>query len=176
MLSRYINVGLFYLRQLFFCKFDIVAHASKGAFGYPPLECASSNWRIDLDVDYTQLWHKLKEETTLTKDGDPTPGQSWFVHLAGGHDAGTSFTNLGAKSPLNLPFSRLLRVNETSQYNKTCCTNIFKRYTYALIFATDMYATVFKEDPLDTTCGRRYREKILLPGGSQDEIDLLQAS
>lgn len=37
-----------------------------------------------------------------------------------------------------------------------------------------MYATVFKEDPLDPARGRRYREKILVPGSSKDEMDLLK--
>ncbi len=37
-----------------------------------------------------------------------------------------------------------------------------------------MYATVFKEDPLDPARGRLYREKILAPGSSKDEMDLLK--
>ena len=48
------------------------------------------------------------------------------------------------------------------------------RYTYSEVFAADMYATVFKPDPLDPARGKKYREKILLPGGSQDEIDSLK--
>jgi len=28
--SRYVNVGLFYLRQLFFAKFDLKVHIDKG--------------------------------------------------------------------------------------------------------------------------------------------------
>lgn len=49
-----------------------------------------------------------------------------------------------------------------------------RRFTYAFVFATDMYKTVFQEDPLDPVRGRRYRDTILLPGGSRDEIDLLK--
>ena len=37
-----------------------------------------------------------------------------------------------------------------------------------------MYATVFKADPLDPARGKRYRDKILLPGGSQDDIESLK--
>lgn len=37
-----------------------------------------------------------------------------------------------------------------------------------------MYATVFKADPLDPERGRRYRELVLRPGSSKDEIDLLK--
>jgi Zn-dependent oligopeptidase len=43
-------------------------------------------------------------------------------------------------------------------------------YTYSLVLAVDMYATVFKKDPLvgaalENIC----KNKILLVGGSQDE-------
>ncbi|KAK7048309.1 metallopeptidase MepB [Favolaschia claudopus] len=34
-------------------------------------------------------------------------------------------------------------------------------YTYSLVFASDMYATVFKGDPLDPARGKLYRDKIL---------------
>ena len=37
-----------------------------------------------------------------------------------------------------------------------------------------MYATVFKADPLDPARGQRYRERILLPGGSREELDSLK--
>lgn len=47
-------------------------------------------------------------------------------------------------------------------------------YTYSLVFAADMYATVFKADPLDPARGQRYRDNILLPGGSQDDIESLK--
>ena len=47
-------------------------------------------------------------------------------------------------------------------------------YTYSLVFAADMYAAIFKADPLDPQRGRQYRDKILRPGGSRDEIDSLK--
>ena len=43
------------------------------------------------------------------------------------------------------------------------------RYTYSLVFAQDMYATVFKKAPLDPALGKRYRDKILLVGGSRND-------
>ncbi|EJD34813.1 zincin [Auricularia subglabra TFB-10046 SS5] len=48
-------------------------------------------------------------------------------------------------------------------------------YTYALVFATDMFSTVFAEDPLSPVAGKKYREEILRPGGSRDEMDSLTA-
>ena len=35
-------------------------------------------------------------------------------------------------------------------------------------------ATVFKKDPLNPASGELYRKKILLPGGSREEIDSLK--
>ena len=51
---------------------------------------------------------------------------------------------------------------------------MYRRYAYSLVFAADMYATIFKKAPLDPKLGKLYREKILLPGGSKDEMDLLK--
>lgn len=48
------------------------------------------------------------------------------------------------------------------------------RYTYSLVFAADMYSTVFKSDPLDPGRGARYRRSILEPGGSREELDSLE--
>ncbi|KIP08913.1 hypothetical protein PHLGIDRAFT_68434 [Phlebiopsis gigantea 11061_1 CR5-6] len=118
--SRYVNVGLFYLRQLFFANFDIKVHTDKQP------------------TDYTQLWSDMREHISLVTAGKPTPGQGSFGHIAGGYDAG------------------------------------YYGYTYSLVFAADMYATVFKGDPLDPARGQRYREKILRPGGSQDDIESLK--
>ncbi|KAI6024041.1 hypothetical protein BKA83DRAFT_4603416 [Pisolithus microcarpus] len=47
-------------------------------------------------------------------------------------------------------------------------------YTHLLVFAAEMYITVFKRGPLDPIIGQLYRSKILLSGGSQDEMDFLR--
>ncbi|KAF8843766.1 mitochondrial endopeptidase [Paxillus ammoniavirescens] len=120
--SRYVNVGLFYLRQLFFANFDLLVH----------------NNSLDVDTDYTKLWNELRQEISLVKGGEYQPGQGTFGHIVGGYDAG------------------------------------YYGYTYSLVFAADMYATVFKKDPLDPKLGRLYRDKILLVGGSRDEMDSLK--
>ena len=44
---------------------------------------------------------------------------------------------------------------------------------YSLVFAADMYATVFKKDPLDPASGEKYKNSILVPGGSREELDSL---
>ena len=120
--SRYVNVGLFYLRQLFFANFDLKVHTDQDA------------------ADYTELWNTMREEISLVKGKDLGPGEGSFNHIAGGYDAG------------------------------------YYGYMYSLVFASDMYATVFKKDPLDPERGRLYREKILRVGGSRDDIDSLKVS
>ncbi|KAF9223776.1 zincin [Gyrodon lividus] len=120
--SRYVNVGLFYLRQLFFANFDLLVH----------------NNSLDVDTDYTKLWNELRQEISLVKGGEYQPGQGTFGHIVGGYDAG------------------------------------YYGYTFSLVFAADMYATVFKKDPLDPKLGKLYRDKILLVGGSRDDMDSLK--
>lgn len=118
--SRYVNVGLFYLRQLFFAKFDLKVHTDKDP------------------TDYTNLWTEMRERISLVKSSEPQPGQGSFGHIVGGYDAG------------------------------------YYGYTYSLVFAADMYRTVFQRDPLDPALGQLYRSKILLPGGSRDEMMSLE--
>ncbi|KAI9567695.1 hypothetical protein HD554DRAFT_2267097 [Boletus coccyginus] len=120
--SRYVNVGLYYLRQLFFANFDLSVH----------------NNSLDADTDYTKLWNELRETISLVQGDKYTHGQGAFGHIVGGYDAG------------------------------------YYGYTYSLVFAADMYATVFKKAPLDPKLGKLYRDKILLVGGSQDDMDSLK--
>ncbi|KAH9481084.1 Thimet oligopeptidase [Psilocybe cubensis] len=47
-------------------------------------------------------------------------------------------------------------------------------YQYSQVFAADMYATIFKSDPLDPSRAKLYREKILIPGSTRDELDILE--
>ncbi|KAJ7644086.1 metallopeptidase MepB [Roridomyces roridus] len=118
--SRYVNVGLQYLRQVFFGKFDIKVHVDQAP------------------EDYTLLWNNLREKISLVKSDKPCPGQGSFGHISGGYDAG------------------------------------YYGYLYSLVFAADMYSTVFKGDPLDPARGKLYRDKILKYGGSREELDSLK--
>ena len=47
-------------------------------------------------------------------------------------------------------------------------------YLYSLVFAADMYHTVFKKDPFDSKAGEKYKNRILAPGASCDESDLIE--
>jgi Zn-dependent oligopeptidase len=121
--SRYVNVGLFYLRQLFFAKFDLLIHSTHA-------DPSKTN--------YTTLWNELRTDIAFLHGKVDTPGHGAFGHLMGGYDAG------------------------------------YYGYTYSLVFAADMYKTVFKASPLDPEKGRHYRESILLPGGSREETKSLE--
>ncbi|KAF8208891.1 metallopeptidase MepB [Mycena galopus ATCC 62051] len=118
--SRYVNVGLLYLRQVFLAKFDIKIHTDQES------------------EDYTLLWNSLREKISFVKSGKPCPGQCSFNHMSSGYDAG------------------------------------YYGYTYSLVFASDMYATVFKGGPLDPVRGKLYRNKILKYGGSREELESLE--
>ncbi|KDQ07822.1 hypothetical protein BOTBODRAFT_38504 [Botryobasidium botryosum FD-172 SS1] len=122
--SRFVNIGLFFLRQIFFGKFDIKVHTDMS----------------EEDVDYSQLWCDMREAISLVKTGDKiTPGEGTFGHIVGGYDAG------------------------------------YYGYAYSLVYAYDMYETVFAADPMSPAAGKRYRDEILLPGGSRDEMESLKA-
>ncbi|KAJ7794145.1 hypothetical protein B0H14DRAFT_2923888 [Mycena olivaceomarginata] len=134
--SRYVNVGLFYLRQVFLRQ---VRHQSAHRPRYirPETFTVSTNCWPESE-DYTLLWNSLREKISLVKSEKPCPGQGSFGHISGGYDAG------------------------------------YYGYTYSLVFATDMYSTVFKGDPLDPARGKLYRDKILKYGGSREELDSLE--
>lgn len=122
------------------------------------------NWPLSFPepTDYTKLWNDLRTTISLVKAGEnPGPGQASFAHITGGYDAGYYGFVLSL-----FPFQRSLRFSWVLPY----------RYTYSLVFAADMYRTIFKKNPLDPKLGQRYRERILGPGGSRDETESLKVS
>ncbi|KIO24317.1 hypothetical protein M407DRAFT_77092 [Tulasnella calospora MUT 4182] len=119
--SRYVNAGLYFLRQLFFGKFDMELHTKQ------------------VDKDYDQLWSEMRESISLVKSGrEYTAGPGTFAHITGGYDAG------------------------------------YYGYMYSLVFSADMYKTIFAGNPLSPESGKKYRDSILKPGGSRDEMNSLK--
>jgi metallopeptidase MepB len=47
-------------------------------------------------------------------------------------------------------------------------------YLSSLVYSTDMFYSVFKQNPMDGTEGRRYRHTVLEKGGSQEEMLTLE--
>ncbi|KKA30614.1 hypothetical protein TD95_000834 [Thielaviopsis punctulata] len=47
-------------------------------------------------------------------------------------------------------------------------------YLSSLVYSTDMFYTVFKDDPMNAAGGRRYRHTVLERGGSQSEMKTLE--
>lgn len=86
-LSRYVNVGLFYLRQLFFAWFDYQIHTSKGKLVADVSLNAGMTLCLDKQ-DVTALWNDLRERVSLVKGGRRSAGQGSFGHIVGGYDAG----------------------------------------------------------------------------------------
>lgn len=46
-------------------------------------------------------------------------------------------------------------------------------YLYSQVFATDIYYTLFKKDPMNVESGLKYRDSILKNGGSKEVLDIL---
>ncbi|KZV95785.1 zincin [Exidia glandulosa HHB12029] len=102
--SRYVNVGMSMLRQLFLAKYDITVHTAKEP------------------ENYTKLWNRIREDTSLVKGPEiDAPGQAAFAHLMGGYEAGyygytyssvfaaDMFRTVFAKDPLSPEAGRLYR-------------------------------------------------------------------
>lgn len=47
-------------------------------------------------------------------------------------------------------------------------------YLSSQVYSTDMFYSVFKQNPMDGTQGRRYRHTVLEKGGSQEEMLTLE--
>ena len=121
-------------------------------------------WETDA-TDYTQLWNDLRQEISLViGPKSALPGQGSFGHITGGYDAGAfRFTKLFILATSDGGLTNCLAGKKIGYYG----------YMYSLVFAADMYATVFKKDPLNPTLGEKYKNSILLPGGSREELDSL---
>ena len=92
------------------------------------------------------------------------PGQESFAHITGRYDAGAFLFTFVSFMCLILKFNLPMFREQIGYYG----------YMYSLVFAADMYATVFKEDPLDPALGEKYKQCILVPGGSREELDSLK--
>lgn len=44
----------------------------------------------------------------------------------------------------------------------------------AKVYARDLFVSAFQADPMSKEVGRRYRQIVLQPGGSQDEMKMLE--
>jgi len=88
--SRYVNVGLFYLRQLFFAKFDLKVHTDQSTSLFTTAQCSLliDIYSVIESEDYTALWNDLREKISLVKYDKACPGQASFGHITGGYDAG----------------------------------------------------------------------------------------
>jgi metallopeptidase MepB len=47
-------------------------------------------------------------------------------------------------------------------------------YLSSQVYSTDMFYSVFKENPMNGKEGRRYRHTVLERGGSKEEMDILE--
>ncbi|KNF05202.1 hypothetical protein PSTG_01827 [Puccinia striiformis f. sp. tritici PST-78] len=98
-------------------------------------------------TDLSKLWCQMRDQISLL-DSSPdqqtiVPGQSSFGHIVGGYDAG---------------------------YYEVDRMEFLIGYLYSQVFSADMYESVFAQDPMSKESGLKYRNEILEPGGSRDEL------
>ncbi len=85
--SRYVNVGLFQLRQVFFATYDLKVHMMKGNL-IDRFSLDNTNGMRTEPTDYTKLWNELSESIILEKHDKLVPGQAAFRHMVGDYSAG----------------------------------------------------------------------------------------
>jgi metallopeptidase MepB len=87
-------------------------------------------------------------------------GQAQFPHAFRKYDAGYfayPMSVLYFSFPCDMP--ELDEINEGDR---------------SMVYAADLYAGAFAEDPLNEVAGRRYRYMVLQPGSSQSEVETLE--
>lgn len=57
--------------------------------------------------------------------------------------------------------------------SSSCKISLLTTFCSSKVYATDMYYTNFKENPMDPWEGRRYPKMVLAKGGSQHEMETL---
>lgn len=117
-------------------------------------------------LDETQLYNDITTRLFLVQDPGPEDrghGQSDFGHLMAGYDAGYySYLRCVRKYPrplISLPEAHYVE-------NFQLCS--------AHVFAADLFESTFADNPRDQDAWDRYRRDILEPGGSRDEMQMME--
>lgn len=117
-------------------------------------------------LDETQLYNDITTRLFLVQDPGPEDrghGQSDFGHLMAGYDAGY-FSYLRYAPKYTLSLISLLKAHHAE---------ILQWYS-AHVFAADLFESTFADDPRDQDAWDRYRRGILEPGGSRDELQMME--
>lgn len=117
-------------------------------------------------LDETQLYNDITTRLFLVRDPGPENrghGQSDFGHLMAGYDAGY-FSYLRCVSKHALSLTSLLKAHHAE---------FFHLYS-AHVFAADLFESTFADNPRDQAAWDRYRRGILEPGGSRDEMQMME--
>ena len=133
--SRYVNSGLYYLRQIFLATFDLRVHTDEGIQNSSfPASLYLLLIAFTEPIDYTTLWNELRESLSLIKSGKFTAGAASFGHLAGGYDAGTSILHETPSYKLTEVFKDTT-VIFTRRCSRWTCTRLCSRPTLLILLA-----------------------------------------
>ena len=136
------------LTQLLYGIFDMTVHSPASHE-----EVTSTNFGV--------LYNKLRHDITGVK-GPEDLGQGLYVY-----SSSNSFTcaNMMRKwGNRHATIGHFVGGYDAGYYG----------YLYSKVFSADMFYSFFEKNPMDGAQGRRYREKVLFPGGSKEELDLLR--
>jgi metallopeptidase MepB len=152
--TKHVNDALFNLRQLHFGLFDMTVHTPQSH------EEAES-------MDISKLYNELRVEIAGMK-GPEAQGEPRYV----------------IPPSLDYPAARTVQTNELSSTwgnGQATFGHLiggydagYYGYLSSLVYSTDMFYSVFKQNPMDGKEGRRYRHTVLEKGGSQEEMLTLE--
>ncbi|PQE23266.1 peptidase family m3 protein [Rutstroemia sp. NJR-2017a BVV2] len=150
--TKNVNGALFNLRQLHFGIYDMTVHAPKSH------EEAEA-------FKLSDLYNELRQEITGLKGPEAV-----------------GYKRYGFPLPIRLPIERKLMLTRNSDWGSGQSTfghliggydAGYYGYLSSQVYSTDMFYSVFKQNPMDPKEGRRYRHMVLEKGGSQDEMTTL---
>jgi metallopeptidase MepB len=150
--TKNVNGALFNLRQLHFGIYDMTVHTPKSH------EEAEA-------FKLSELYNELRQDITRLKGPEAV-----------------GFKRYGFPFSVRLLIERKLMLTRNSDWGSGQSTfghliggydAGYYGYLSSQVYSTDMFYSVFKQNPMDPKEGRRYRHMVLEKGGSQDEMTTL---
>ncbi|PHH55189.1 Thimet-like oligopeptidase [Ceratocystis fimbriata CBS 114723] len=156
--TKHVNGALANLRQLHFGIFDMTVHTPKSHADIEKLDTSKTYNELRASICHLQGPDSLGENRYenplvshyITEISNESLLTGYDVHSDWGHGEAT--------------FGHLMGGYDAGYYG----------YLSSQVYSTDMFYSVFKNDPMNAAEGRRYRHTVLEKGGSQDEMKTLE--
>ncbi|KAK4763660.1 hypothetical protein SAY87_013098 [Trapa incisa] len=96
-----------------------------------------------------------------------------IIHSADNVDVLELFKHLHPKIMLGLPMLEGTSPATCFPRSAICYEAACYSRIWSEVFAADIFASKFQDDPLDTNMGVKFRNKVLAPGGAKDPIEIM---